>query len=187
MVKRGARGARGARGVRGRLAIPALLGVAAAFVAAGCFEKLAGPGCAPRTWDIATTSGDTITTTRGLRYIARDTGVGNGAAWCRTVAVHYNAYLLNGTKFDSSVDIGRALVFTPGTSTLIDGFEQGVIGVRSCGSRRLIIPPALGYGSNPVLGDSGQVIVPANSTLVFDIRMLEIGGEPVVVCDSTAP
>jgi FKBP-type peptidyl-prolyl cis-trans isomerase len=101
--------------------------------------------------------------------------------------VHYNAYLLNGTKFDSSVDIGRALVFTPGGGTLIDGFEQGVIGVRSCGSRRLIIPPELGYGANVVHGDSGQVIVPANSTLVFDIRMLEIGGEPVVVCDSTAP
>jgi FKBP-type peptidyl-prolyl cis-trans isomerase len=169
-----------------RLALPALV-VMAAVAAAGCFEKLSGPGCVAKSWDIASTSGDTVTTTRGLRYIARDTGVGNGAAWCRSVAVHYNAYLLNGTKFDSSVDIGRALVFTPGGGTLIDGFEQGVIGVRSCGSRRLIIPPELGYGANVVHGDSGQVIVPANSTLVFDIRMLEIGGEPVVVCDSTAP
>ncbi len=154
---------------------------------AGCFEKLSGPGCAAATWDVAGTSGDTITTTRGLRYIAGDSGVGNGAPWCRSVAVSYTGYLLDGTKFDSSIDVGRALIFTPGVGSLVDGFEQGVIGMRSCATRRLIIPPALGFGANPVLNDSGQVIVPANSTVVFDIQMLEIGNEPVVACDSTGP
>lgn len=160
---------------------------AAAVATAGCFEKLSGPGCVAATWDVAGTNGDTVTTTRGLRYIPHDTGTGNGTAWCRTIAVNYTGYLLDGSKFDSSVDIGRPLIFTPGVGTLIDGFEQGVIGMRSCSSRRLIIPAALGFGANDVKNDSGRVIIPANSTVVFDIRMLQISGEPTVACDSTGP
>ena len=153
---------------------------AAATATAGCFEKLSGPNCVAATWDVASTSGDTVTTTRGLRYIPRDTGSGNGTAWCRAVAVNYTGYLLDGTKFDSSI-------VTPGVGTLIDGFEQGVIGMRSCGTRRLIVAPGLGYGANAVKNDSGRVVIPANSTVVFDIRLLQIGGEPIVTCDSTTP
>ncbi len=164
-----------------------LVAVAVALLSAGCFEKLAGPNCVATTWDVAGSSGDSITTTRGLRYIAGDSGRGSGAPWCHSVAVNYTGYLLDGTKFDSSIDVGRALVFTPGLGSLVDGFEQGVIGMRSCATRRLIIPPALGFGANPVRNNSGQVIIPANSTVIFDIRMLEIGNEPVVVCDSTGP
>ncbi len=63
--------------------------------------------------------------------------------------------------------------------------SSGVIGMRSCATRRLIIPPGLAFDANAVKNDSGRVIIPANSTVVFDIRMLEIGGEPVVACDST--
>lgn len=161
--------------------------LAIAVTSAGCFEKISGPNCAAATWDVSSTSGDTLTTTRGLRFIPGDTGSGKETAWCRNVAVNYTGYLLDGTKFDSSIDIGRPLIFTPGVGTLIDGFEQGVIGMRTCGSRRLIIPPALGFGDNAVRNDSGRVIIPANSTVVFDIRLLEIGGEPVVACDSTGP
>ena len=171
--------------MRALLCLTFVLG--AALATAGCFEKLSGPGCVAATWDVASTIADTVTTTRGLRYIPHDTGSGNGTAWCRSVAVNYTGYLLDGTKFDSSIDIGRALIFTPGARTLIDGFEQGVIGMRSCGSRRLIITPGLGFGAKPVTNDSGRVLVPANSTVVFDIRVLEIGGEPVVPCDSTGP
>jgi len=158
---------------------------AAATATAGCFEKLSGPNCVAATWDVASTSGDTVTTTRELRYIPRDTGSGNGTAWCRAVAVNYTGYLLDGTKFDSSIDIGRPLIFTPGVGTLIDGFEQGVIGMRSCVTRRRIVAPGLGYGANAVTSDSGRVVIPANSTVVFDIRLLQIGGQPTVSCDST--
>jgi len=59
-----------------------------------------------------------------------------------------------------------------------------VIGMRVCGTRRLIIPPALGYGDRPVQNDSGGVIVPPNSTVVFDIEMLEIRDELQVNCDT---
>ncbi len=174
-------------GLERSLVAVVLAASAAATATAGCFEKLSGPNCVAAPWDVASASGDTVTTTRGLRYIPRDTGTGNGTAWCRAVAVNYSGYLLDGTKFDSSIDIGRPLIFTPGVGTLIDGFEQGVIGMRSCGTRRLIVAPGLGYGANAVKNDSGRVVIPANSTVVFDIRLLQISGEPIVTCDSTTP
>ena len=168
---------------RGGLLKTAFLGLAAALAAAGCFEKLSAPACTPMTWSVASTVADTIVTTRGLKYIPGDPGTGSAATWCNSVAVHYTGYY-NGNKFDSSRDLNRALIFTPGVGTLIDGFEQGVIGMASCETRRLVIPPELGYGSDPIRNDSGVVIVPGNSTLVFDLEMLEIQGQPVVICDS---
>jgi FKBP-type peptidyl-prolyl cis-trans isomerase len=168
----------------GRTKAALLAGVGgAAIIAAACVKELTAPSCTPMTWGVASTNADTITTTRGLKYIPGDTGTGNGVTWCTTIAVHYTAYY-NGTKFDSSRDLNRALIFTPGLGGLIDGFEQGVIGMPSCATRRLIIPPQLGYGSDPVTNDSGQVIVPPNSTIVFDVEVLEIHGEPVAICDS---
>jgi len=168
---------------RARTAALTVLGLAAALAGAGCFEKLSGPACTPMTWGVASTVGDTIVTTRGLKYIPGGTGSGIAATWCNNVAVHYTGYY-NGTKFDSSRDIDRPLIFTPGVGSLIDGFEQGVIGMSSCETRLLVIPPELGYGADPVRNDSGVVIIPGNATVVFDVEMLEIRGQPVVVCDS---
>jgi FKBP-type peptidyl-prolyl cis-trans isomerase len=119
-------------------------------------------------------SGDTITTTTGLRFIEVAAGGGPALPWCKSVSVDYDAFLLDGTKFDSSRDLGVPLNFVPGVGDLIDGFEQGVIGMRATGKRRLIIPPELGYGSEPVRNGSGTIIVPANSTLVFDVELLVI-------------
>lgn len=151
---------------------------------AGCVNAPEAPQCAARPFEIASASGDTVTTTTGLRYVDGAPGTGAPLAWCRTVIVHYTGYLLDGTEFDSSRDIDRPLVFTPGLGAVIDGFEQGVIGMHACGTRRLIIPPDLGYGAEPRRNAAGDIIVPANSTIVFDIEVLEIGGEPVVACDS---
>ena len=67
----------------------ALTGLGLAIVAAGCFEKLSGPTCTPMTWSVDTTIGDTIVTTRGLKYIqGPDTGSGGAETWCNNVAVH---------------------------------------------------------------------------------------------------
>jgi FKBP-type peptidyl-prolyl cis-trans isomerase len=115
--------------------------------------------------------GDTITTTTGLRYIEGVAGTGVVADWCQVMAIHYDAYFLDGTKFDSSRDDNQALVFTPGLGALIDGLEQGVIGMRVAGTRRLIIPPSLGFGSEPRRDPTGEVVIPGNSTLVYDIEM----------------
>lgn len=153
-----------------RALLPWLLPV----VAAGCLEKVSGPECRPVEFGQASVSGDTITTTTGLRYLEGAVGETRAVEWCRGVAIHYDAFLLDGTRFDSSRDGGAPLAFTPGLGVLIDGIEQGVIGVHRRGTRRLIIPPALGFGSAARRGEDGQVIVPANSTVVYDIEVVEI-------------
>ena len=151
---------------------------------AGCIHVPEAPQCAATPFDVAGVSGDTVTTTTGLQYIEGAAGSGGALRWCRTTIVHYTGYLLDGTKFDSSRDIDRPLLFTPGLGDAIAGFEQGVIGMHTCGARRLIIPPDLGYGAEPRRNAVGEIIVPANSTIVFDVEVLEIAGEPVVQCDS---
>jgi FKBP-type peptidyl-prolyl cis-trans isomerase FkpA len=65
------------------------------------------------------------------------------------------------------------LLFQPGVGDVIEGLEQGVIGLRPGSIRRLIIPPALAYGSDERVDPvTHQVIVPANSTVVFDIEVI---------------
>jgi FKBP-type peptidyl-prolyl cis-trans isomerase len=157
-----------------------------AVAGVACIEPLRGGGaqCSPLALNVASQEADTITIDTGLRFVPGDSGFGNTAPWCKTLAVQYTAYLTNGTKFDSSIDVGRALVFVPGIGALIDGFEQGVIGMRSCGSRRLIIPPGLAYGPNEVRNNQGQVIVPANSTVIYDVKVLLIEGEQQIDCDN---
>jgi FKBP-type peptidyl-prolyl cis-trans isomerase len=139
----------------------------------GCVERLNAPRCVPVPFSQASVSGDTITTTTGLRYIDGSTGAGIAVDWCRTVAVHYDAFLLDGTKFDSSRE-GAPLVFTPGFGGLIDGIEQGVVGMQARATRRLIIPPALGFGSQPRRDETGQIVVPGNSTVVYDIEVVDV-------------
>lgn len=143
--------------------------------ATACFEKISPPPCVPMTYTQASTSGDTILTTRGLKYIETAAGTGAALDWCTAVTVDYDAYLVDSTKFDSSRDRGVPLHFVPGVGDLIDGFEQGVIGMRAAGKRRLIVPPELGYGSQEIRDGSGTVIVPANSTLIFDVEVVAIG------------
>lgn len=151
-------------------------GTVAAALLTGCIDPPGPTPCTPVAFDTASVSGDTITTTTGLRFVEGTPGAGDpGLVSCRAAIVHFTAYLLDGTKFDSSRDINTPLVFTPGQGLLIDGFEQGVIGMRIGGTRRLIIPPGLGYGAEPVRDVSGTIIVPANSTLVFDIELLGMG------------
>lgn len=145
------------------------------LVGAACTDPIEAPPCFPASFTEAPAGGDTILTSRGLRYIDDSVGTGPALAWCQLVAVDYDAYLLDSTKFDSSRDLGIPLRFVPGVGDLIDGFEQGVIGMRFAGKRRLIIPPELGYGSQPVRDGGGNIIVPANSTLVFDVELRAIG------------
>jgi hypothetical protein len=87
---------------------------AVAVTVAGYYETLTGPPCLDSPCTVASTQGDTLTTSTGLPYIEGAAGTGDSTAWCKAVAVHYDGYLLNGTKFDSSRDLARALIFTPG-------------------------------------------------------------------------
>jgi FKBP-type peptidyl-prolyl cis-trans isomerase len=88
-----------------------------------------------------------------------------------TVVVHYTGTLLDGTKFDSSKDHGQPFT-TPIPGRVIQGWNKGIPGMKVGGKRKLTIPPSLGYGAQ------GQGKIPPNSTLVFEIELLEIKSGP---------
>lgn len=140
----------------------------------GCFEELTGPTCTPTELTQASISGDTVTLSTGLRYMDGTPGSGTAAEWCVQVVTHYTEYLADGTRLISTHDIDQPLVFTPGVGDLIEGFEQGVIGMRNGGTRRLIVPPHLGYGSQAIRNSAGEIVIPANSTLIYDIEVFNI-------------
>lgn len=100
----------------------------------------------------------------------KDVKVGTGtetAALGDKLTVHYTGTLKDGTKFDSSVDKGKPYELTLGVN-LIEGWNQGIVGMKVGGKRKLVVPPALGYGAQ----DKGKI--PPNSTLYFDIELLKI-------------
>ena len=143
-------------------------GATVALAAAGCGLVEPDDGCSNVRNTLSTLRGDTVTTNTGLRYIDVTVGTGRTVQTCKAVAVRYVGTLLSGAPVDSG-----SFAFTPGFGDVIDGFEQGVIGMRVGGRRRLIIPPDLGYGAAPQVGANGQVVVPAKSTLIFVIDALD--------------
>ena len=103
--------------------------------------------------------------------IIEDLKVGEGTAVAQynIVTVNYTGWLTDGTKFDSSLNPGRTpFRFTVGGGQVIKGWDEGLIGMKVGGKRKLTIPPNMGYGSQ----DMG--VIPSNSTLVFEIDLLII-------------
>ena len=101
-----------------------------------------------------------------------DIKVGTGSAEVKsgdTISIHYLGTLENGTKFDSSYDRGQPLETQIGVGRVIQGWDQGVLGMKVGGKRKLTIPPDLGYGAQGV----GNVI-PPNSTLIFEVELVGI-------------
>jgi FKBP-type peptidyl-prolyl cis-trans isomerase FkpA len=113
-------------------------------------------------------------------YTQTDLRVGTGteATASRRVTVNYTGWLYaanapenKGQQFDSSLSPGRTpFAFTIGAGEVIRGWDQGVVGMRVGGQRRLVIPPALAYGST----GAGNGAIPPNATLVFDIELLSV-------------
>jgi FKBP-type peptidyl-prolyl cis-trans isomerase len=95
-------------------------------------------------------------------------GTGAEALPGTNVTVHYVGTLENGQVFDSSVARGEPFVFPLGAGMVIQGWEQGVAGMKVGGKRRLVIPPELGYGAQAV------GTIPANSTLIFEVELLDV-------------
>lgn len=109
---------------------------------------------------------------------AQEVAVGTGATAKPgdSVSVLYVGQLQDGTVFDSSAAHGnQPLVFTLGAQGLIPGFQIGVNGMKEGGERLIAIPPALGYGAQDVKDANGKVIIPANSTIIFDVKLVKVG------------
>ncbi len=96
-------------------------------------------------------------------------GAGDTAAAGHTVSVHYTGWLTNGNKFDSSKDRNDPFEFALGARQVIAGWDEGVQGMKVGGTRKLTIPPTLGYGARGAGG-----VIPPNATLVFEVELLEI-------------
>ena len=103
--------------------------------------------------------------------IIEDLKVGEGSEVVKynIVTVNYTGWLTDGTKFDSSLNPGRSpFRFTVGGGQVIKGWDEGLIGMKVGGKRKLTIPPSMGYGNQ----DMG--VIPSNSTLIFEIDLLII-------------
>jgi peptidyl-prolyl cis-trans isomerase A (cyclophilin A) len=107
------------------------------------------------------------TTASGLRYIVEKEGTGSSPLATNTVTVHYTGTLLDGKKFDSSVDRGQPATFP--LNQVIKGWTEGLQLMKVGGKTKFIIPPGLGYGANGAGG-----IIPPNAWLVFDVELLDV-------------
>jgi peptidylprolyl isomerase len=107
----------------------------------------------------------------GLQYVDAEVGHGAQPRRGQTITVDYSGYLMNGLKFDSSVDRGQPFSFTVGAGQVIRGWDEGFLSMHVGGKRKLIIPPDLGYGATGTPGGP----IPPNAVLVFDVQLLKVG------------
>lgn len=109
----------------------------------------------------------------GLQIEDVTTGDGALASSGAHVTVHYTGWLYTngaaGAKFDSSKDRGDPFQFPLGAGHVIRGWDEGVAGMKVGGTRRLLIPPQLGYGARGAGG-----VIPPNATLLFEVELLGV-------------
>ena len=122
----------------------------------------------PRNTEYKYNPEEMFTKASGTMYKDLKLGKGDDALLGKTVVVNYNGYLTNGTKFDSSYDRGKPLEFTLGQGDVIEGFDDGIFGMKVGGKRQLVIPPQAGYGK------AGSGSIPPDATLVFVVQLLEV-------------
>jgi FKBP-type peptidyl-prolyl cis-trans isomerase len=127
------------------------------------------PTATPAPSPAAAGSNELKTVSSGLQYQDLVVGIGQKPGFNQKVRIAYVGKLQNGTIFDKGADD-----FKLGVGEVIKGWDQGIAGgggvdaMREGGKRKLIIPPALGYGDKPMS------IIPANSTLIFEVELLRV-------------
>jgi peptidylprolyl isomerase len=116
-----------------------------------------------------TSSANMTKTASGLKYTDLKVGDGPSPKPGQTCSVHYTGWLTNGTKFDSSLDRGQPFAFAIGQGQVIKGWDEGVMGMKVGGKRKLMVPPDLAYGPSGY-----PPVIPPNSELVFDVELLGV-------------
>jgi FKBP-type peptidyl-prolyl cis-trans isomerase len=110
-----------------------------------------------------------VVTSSGLHYVDLRVGEGDEAASGKILEVHYVGWLGDGTRFDSTRDRDRPLTFRLGAGDALKGWDEGLVGMKVGGRRKLVIPPGLGFGKQGV----GSV-VPPNAILYYEFELLGV-------------
>ena len=168
---------------------PIVIALAATALIVACSKKEPAPesAAAPSAASQSTPQGasaetpasattDTGTTVMPLQKTDLAPGTGAEIKSGQTALVHYTGWLFDaaaaenkGSKFDSSVDRNEPFEFPVGAGMVIRGWDEGVVGMKVGGKRRLVIPPEMGYGARGAGG-----VIPPGATLVFDVELVEI-------------
>ena len=101
-------------------------------------------------------------------------GAGEPAKEGDELTIHYTLWFDNGDRFESSLDSGNPYVFILGSSQLIEGWNQGLLGAKVGETRKLNIPYNLAYGELGMVLSSGDVVIPSKTSLIFEIEVLDI-------------
>lgn len=101
-------------------------------------------------------------------------GDGMAAEFGDTMYIHYVGTLSDGTVFDTSTGNEEPYSFVLGEGAVITGWDLGLVGMREGGTRRLMIPAALAYGNQELTDIDGNVVIPSNATLLFDVVLIRV-------------
>jgi FKBP-type peptidyl-prolyl cis-trans isomerase FkpA len=112
--------------------------------------------------------GNLTKTGSGLEYEDVVIGTGTEAKAGMQISAHYTGTLIDGSVFDSSVQRKEPFTFKLGAGQVIKGWDEGILGMKVGGKRRLVIPAALAYGTR-----GHPPVIPPNATLNFDIELLD--------------
>jgi peptidylprolyl isomerase len=147
-----------------------IAGLAASLVACSrSADRESAPGSPGFNSSLGVDTAAMTKTPSGLRYHDVSPGQGKEATAGHAVSVHYTGWLPNGEKFDSSRDRNEPFGFTLGAGQVIAGWDEGVVGMKVGGRRKLVIPPDLAYGTA-----GAPPAIPPGATLVFDVELLDV-------------
>jgi FKBP-type peptidyl-prolyl cis-trans isomerase len=140
------------------------------LILAGNKNTVPNAALANQTNQNQTSTMETKTLPDGLEITDEIVGTGTEAVAGEMVTVNYVGTLSDGTVFDASANHGnQGFTFLLGAGRVIKGWDEGVLGMKVGGKRKLVIPPSLAYGPNGVPG-----VIPPNATLTFEVELLSV-------------